>query len=299
MQKIKCSVLEKMIEAGVTSKEFDFLIYISRFQDESGRVSGVYYKEVCEKMNMSYQGFYDTKKSLVEKGLIYSNKNSEIDHDITIVGNSYYGVTDLKKVPYVSTYHNIFMEKEFFKLKVGAKLLAMRALNLSRMGRGTMVIGIDKFYKEYPKAFGVTKRVMRNYLMQLKPFFTIILRNGKYHIIPISEKVYAEKVKNKNEIDKYRENEVKVICRRKGMDVSDEKEIEETAKFVRQYQNKAVKAGHNVWQVIKIAIDMSLEKLNERYETYKVREIKHRVIHIMIKKILKKGISEEEGYIFA
>lgn len=277
-----------MIAAGITSKEFDFLIYISRFQDESGRVGGVYYKEVCKEMNMSYQGFYDTKKSLVEKGLIFSSKNSDIDHDITIVGNSYYGIDNYEEIPYVNTNHNIFKEKEFLKLKAGAKLLAMEVMNLSRMGGGKMVIGTKKFYKKYCKLFRVTKRMMRKYLMQLKPFFSIGIKEGKYYITP-KKQIYREPTE-KTEIERYREHEVKVICRRKGMDVSDEKEIKETAGFIRQYQNKAAKSGYDIWQVIKIAIDMSLEKLNEKYKTYKIRKIKHRVIHIMIKNIFKEGI---------
>ena len=70
MQKIKSSVLARMIEAGVTSREFDFLIYISRFQDESGKVEGVHYRDVCTEMGISHQGFYDIKRSLEDKKLI-------------------------------------------------------------------------------------------------------------------------------------------------------------------------------------------------------------------------------------
>ena len=63
-----------MIEKKLTSKEIDFLLYISRFQDNNGRVDGVYYKEICQRMHMSNQGFYDVKRSLTEKGLIFIRK---------------------------------------------------------------------------------------------------------------------------------------------------------------------------------------------------------------------------------
>ena len=39
MQKLKNSVLDRMIEEKLTSKEIDFLIYVSRYQDDSGKVS--------------------------------------------------------------------------------------------------------------------------------------------------------------------------------------------------------------------------------------------------------------------
>ena len=59
VQKIKNSIITDMIAAHLTSNEIDFLLYISRFQNELGQVIGVHYKDVCEKMGMSYQGFYD------------------------------------------------------------------------------------------------------------------------------------------------------------------------------------------------------------------------------------------------
>lgn len=144
MQKIKSSVLARMIEAGVTSREFDFLIYISRFQDESGKVEGVHYRDVCTEMGISHQGFYDIKRSLEEKKLIFSGKSSRIDHDITIIGNSFED-TDGCWDSYINTNHNIFQCREFYDLKAGTKLLAMEMMKISFAGQGKAVIGKDKF----------------------------------------------------------------------------------------------------------------------------------------------------------
>ena len=46
MQKLKNSIIAKMIEARLTNKEIDFLIYVSRFQNDNGVVSGAYYRSV-------------------------------------------------------------------------------------------------------------------------------------------------------------------------------------------------------------------------------------------------------------
>lgn len=56
MQKIKYTVLENMIKQKLTSAEINFLLYLSHFQDDTGLVRGVYYKEICESLNLSYQG---------------------------------------------------------------------------------------------------------------------------------------------------------------------------------------------------------------------------------------------------
>lgn len=82
MQKLRNSNIAKMIAAKITNKEIDFLIYISRFQDDNGKVYGIHYKELCETMHMSYQEFYNVKLSLEEKGFIKCEKSHRIDHDI-------------------------------------------------------------------------------------------------------------------------------------------------------------------------------------------------------------------------
>lgn len=283
MQKIKSSILAKMIETGITSKEFDFLIYISRFQDESGRVEGVHYKEVCGEMGISHQGFYDIKQSLAEKGIISAGKSSRIDHDITIIGNSFEGVENFEE-SYINTNHNIFQCREFFALKAGTKLLAMEMMKISYAGQGKAVIGKNKFYEKYCSMFRVSRRVMRGYLMQIKAFFSVGLKDGKYYITPLV-KVYR-KPGTKSENERYAEHQTKVICRRNRMDISDKKAISDTAKLAAQYKRIALDAGKNIWVVLQRAIESSLDKLNEAYNTYKIRNIKPKLIHKLIREEL-------------
>ena len=74
MQKLKNTMIGKMIAAGLTSKEIDFLIYVSFFQNSTGKSYGIHYRELCKTMHMSYQEFYNAKVSLEEKGFIRCEK---------------------------------------------------------------------------------------------------------------------------------------------------------------------------------------------------------------------------------
>lgn len=272
-----------MIEAKVTSKEFDFLLYVSRFQSESGKVDGIHYKEVCESMNISYQGFYDIKNSLVKKGIIAAEKNNRIDHDITILGNSFVDVQNFEE-SYINTNHNIFNTPSFFKLKVGAKLLAMEMMKISYAGQGHVVIGKAKFYDKYCNIFDVSKRVMRGYLMQIKEFFSVGLKDGKYYITPLVKVYRARGTKSEN--DRYAEHKIEVICRRNQMDITDKKAVVDTAQLVAQYRKMALNMDKDIWNILKHAIDKSLEKLNEAYSTYKIRAIKPKLIHKIVREAL-------------
>ena len=280
MQKIKSSVLARMIEAGVTSREFDFLIYISRFQDESGKVEGVHYRDVCTEMGISHQGFYDIKRSLEDKKLIFSGKSSRIDHDITIIGNSFED-TDGFWESYINTNHNIFQCREFFALKAGTKMLAMEMMKISFAGQGKAVIGKDKFYEKYCSMFHVSRRVMRGYLMQLKEFFSVGLKEDKYYITPL-EKVYRQSG-TKTENERYAEHRIKSICRRHRMDITDQEAVSDTATLAAQYKGDAYRVGKDIWDALCEAIEKSLEMLNEAYRTYKIRTIKPKLIHKILR----------------
>ena len=78
-----------MIEKQLTSKEVDFILYISRFQSESGTVYSVYYKDICSAINISNQKFYDLLSSLEKKALISFRKENQVDYCITLVGNDF------------------------------------------------------------------------------------------------------------------------------------------------------------------------------------------------------------------
>lgn len=286
MQKLKNSIVDKMIAAHLTSNEIDFLIYVSRFQNANGCVSGIHYKEVCEAMNISYQGFYDVKSSLEEKGFIKSEKSNRIDHDITILNNQFKGQEDCSE-GYINTNHNIFYMDEFFALKAGAKLLAMYMMKVTFSGKGSFQIGVETFYDEktgYQKRFGVSKRVMRMYLMQIKEFFSVGIKNKKYFITP--KKIIYRKPGQATEQDNYAEHSVRVICRRNRIKDVGGKEKRDVSTLLRQYRKEALAVQRDIVEVLETAVERSLELLNINEDRVINRSLKPKLIHKMVKQEL-------------
>lgn len=262
----------------ITSKEIDFLIYISRFQDESGRVEGVHYKDVCDTIHISYQAFYDIKNSLIEKGFISAEKTNRIDHDITIIGNSFKNVEEFES--YINTNYDIFYDEKFLAMKAGSKLLAMEMMKRTFAGQGSTVIGKEKFYESFCKMFQVSKRVLRHYLMQIKKFFNIDLKDGKYYIKSPTE-MYQRHTMTENE--RYGKHKVRMICRRKRMDLTDDKAIADTAGLAAQYGEHARLAGKEIWSIIQLAISQSLEKLDGACKAHQTRTVEPKLIHKLIR----------------
>lgn len=89
MQKIKYGVLDKLLRADLSRAEMDFILHISHYQDDTGCVSGIYYRDICEALQISYQTFYDVLRSLQAKEIIKVDKAFYGDWDVTILDNSF------------------------------------------------------------------------------------------------------------------------------------------------------------------------------------------------------------------
>lgn len=285
MQKLKNSILDHMIDAKLTSKEIDFLIFISRFQDDTGRVCGVHYRELCEEMHMSYQTFYNVKESLEEKNFIRSIKTDRIDHDIIILNNRN---EDCIENGYINTNHHMLFCEEFYRMKAGAKLLAMQLMKITYAGKGYFAIGVRKFYDGYPARFGVSRRVMRSWLMSLKLFFSIGIKDAKYFIEP--KKIIYRKADEMKESDRLRMHNADVILRRNRIKEADKKEKESLRDLFRQYEPAAKEIGKSIVDFACRAVKKSLELLNEGHKkTQKIINIK------LIHKLLREDL-EQEGW---
>ena len=106
MQKIKYGVLDKLLRADLSRAEMDFILHISHYQDDTGCVSGIYYRDICEALQISYQTFYDVLRSLQAKEIIKVDKAFYGDWDVTILDNSFQnGITG-----YVSTGDDLFLD---------------------------------------------------------------------------------------------------------------------------------------------------------------------------------------------
>lgn len=217
MQKISVEVLEKMVEKKVTSKEIDFLLYIARFQDDYGRIQGVYYRELMEEREMSHQAFYDCKKTLEEKGLISCQKLNYYDWDITIKNNSFKGKENFGR-GYVSLHNDMIYSEEFRSMRAGAKLMALWLLRewkiyKSKTGSDSYQIGKDKLLEKF-RVLGVTKRKIRSYLSELAPFLSVYLEGGKKYYITFKKRAVTRDMRAESENDEYRMHNISVSYRR-------------------------------------------------------------------------------------
>jgi len=272
-----------MIQAKLTKCEMSLMLFLSFYQDEYGQVYGVHYKEVSEKTGMSYQEFYNAKNSLEEKGFIHCEKSNRIDHDITILNNSFFTEEDAKR-GYINTGHNIFHTKEFYQMKAGAMLLAMKMMKNTYDDRGYFRIGVQKFYEKYTQIFGVTKRVLRSYLKQLKQFFSIGIKDGKYYIEP--KKIIYRKHGEKSEAECLREQRTEALLRRSRIKNAAGKDIEEIRTFFKQYGPKAADKGKKLFSLIDKAIENSIEILNEAKKGKKQRFLNTALIHRLLREEL-------------
>ena len=185
VQKLKNYVLDRMLCADLTKAEIDFIIEISHYQEESGRVHGVYYKTICEAIGISYETFYITMRSLEEKGFLQLEKSHYTDWDIIIKDNDFSYAGALKE-GYISTGHDFFYADSFKSLKAKEKLLAMQLLKISGANK-RYKIGMEIFFSKYEKLLKVTKRTIQTYLCSLKKFFKISVKNKLYIFVPLQE----------------------------------------------------------------------------------------------------------------
>lgn len=178
MYKLKNEYIDKMIEKQLTSKEVDFLLYIARFQSESGTVYSVYYKDVCNAIHISNQKFYDILVSLENKGLILSRKENKADYCITLLENNF---TDKDfSHGYLNVALQDFQKDQFTSLKAGAKLLY---LYMQRFTEGRHML-LKNFYDEFCERFHCVKKTIQEYLRLLKDVYYVISkrkRNKSYH----------------------------------------------------------------------------------------------------------------------
>lgn len=212
MYKLKNKYIDKMIINKLSSCEIDFLLYVARYQSESGIVESVYYRDVCEKINISVQKFYDVLHNLQEKGLISYSKFNPSDITVTLVGNSFSNVDfHSENVPgYINVAQNRFQEEQFLNMKAGSKLLYLYS---QRFLNGKHML-LENFYDEFCRLFQVVKKTLQCYIHELKErkyLFISLKRNRAYHyemtfrrstvlyekgIIPNENSLYTDNIGN-------------------------------------------------------------------------------------------------------
>lgn len=282
MQKIKSSVLQNLIDKRVTGKELDLILYMSRYQDEYGRCQGIYYREACDTLGMSFQSFYNVLLSLQDKGIIIVKRESRIDYDVIICGNNF-ADKDFSS-GYINTNQKIFYSSEFYGLKANEKLLIMELMRITYANRGFYQKSKVEFYDMCQALFCVTRRVMQRYIANIRRFFHVVLRKGRYIITP--KKHILEKAGSESK--RYNKHIVEVICRRKGIKDAGRKAVEDTAGLVAQYGQLIHERHISAFQAIEACISESLEFIN-RYlppGMRTVKELRPSLVHKILKEEL-------------
>lgn len=281
MQKLSFAVLDKLIENHVTSAEIDVLLYISRYQNNQGVAEGIYYKTVCEELDIVYQTFYDVKNSLIEKGIIEVEKRHYLDYDIKILDNDFSN-PDAWKNGYLNTNYEMFASSQFRNLKAGAKLLAMDLLKNNMAGGRSYHCRTDNFFKIFMSKFQICKRTLQEYLKMLRLLFYIGVKEHQYWI---TIRNFAREKQHSSENGNYNQNCISVAIRRNHIKQTRREDVTKIERILNTYKQQINELFDGF--SLSDTVHRSLEKLNPgiKQEKWK-RELKPNLIHRVLRQEL-------------
>lgn len=281
MQKLKNSVVDRMTVAHLTKAEVDFLLEVAHYQDDKGRIYGVYYKKICDTIKISFETFYVTMESLAKRGLIRKEKAAYGDFDITINGNDFSYPGALQEGYIDVGQHEMFYDDGFKLLKAGEKLLALQILKIAGANKKYCISAIN-FFEKYARLLAVTKRTIKAYLQKIQNFFVLIRDNRLFSFkIKRNDKIKQNKPTDLENLSHYL---TYVACRRNRA-VGTQKQVIDTRLLIKQY-NCRLKA--DMAYLFLQAVKSSIEKLNADIPNkYKwIRELRPALIHkILLQKI--------------
>lgn len=275
--RIKYCLLEKM--ANLTRSEMDLLLYIATKQDLSGFVPGVHNQDVVRNAGMCKQSFYTSMRGLEKKGLIRIFRATNFDYDITILDNdfSYEGAFH---EGYVNLQRKVFHTKKFRSLKAREKFMLMYFLKITHENSSSYRIGTRMFYDKFASVLRVTKRVVRYYLHALRDFFSVGIKNGIYYIT-YKHSVFQAVIDTGTEAMEH-ENFIQVCCRRNKIRRASSKQIQDTARLIKQYRKEAERQRYSIYEVLKLAIRQAAQEK----ERPKDRILNPKYIHMLTRNML-------------
>lgn len=278
--KLKNKFIARMIQANLTSAEFDFIMCLAMRQNNRGIISGVYYRDICEQIGVSYQEFYNILYSLEKKGLITRTKENYIDHDVVLTDNVCETQADfMDGYVHLTT---MFTDDKFRKMKVGAKIIALETYRIAMTNKASYRKKKKAFFAEWSKKLGVQKRSIRVYLHEIESYFSVGVKDDVMYITPKKQaKEYTQTSETKNCVYAY----VKAVCRRKKIPYGQkDKNVEDVAKLIVQYQKEAKDIAKKVAACISNSVDLINKDIVEKKEW--TRELRPKFIHKLLKKML-------------
>lgn len=276
MQKLKYTIINRILNEQLSGVEIDILLYIARYQDETGKVSGVYYQDIVSATFNHKTQIYRAIKNLENKKFILREKNNRYDMDITILDNDFTG-KNFRGNGYMRVNKKIFLNGDFFRMKAKEKILTLQLIkNCNSAANDTYTVRRTKFLEMYRDIFGVQIRSLGNYIKTLKKYFNFYLKNGIYHIKCLKTKVEWNEREELPPSDRemvYTQEVNKALRRNRMNGNTDEKR--ELRTILNQYSDKQNPLIVDLTEIIKKAITMSNEienKLNIKLIHKLVRE---------------------------
>lgn len=290
MRKLKNEIFSKLHNEHLTGTDISVFLEIAMYQDDYGNVQGVYYKDITELLGISNQTYYNSLERLSEAGLISVEKNNYFDRDIKILNNSFNKATYKKNNTegYVSLSAELYSSESFRKLRAGAKLLAMHCILFYQRNSRTYQIATDKFIDKYTRLLNVTRRVIISYLKDLKKFFSIGIKDGKYFITPLA--AYSDTYgSSDNEL--YYEHELKAALRREKASATPETKtniirilVTQYSKKIKEHNSKSFNSSLDICSIIKQCF--TLKNKNKKKKSEWNMELSEKLFHQQLKKAL-------------
>lgn len=261
----------------LTNREWDFLLYAARYQNPTGTVEGIYYKDICENVGMCKQTFYNTLHSLADQNIITYQQVGKADYDISILNNEEFD----RKNPegYINLNRSFFRATKFKTLRAKEKFMLLDFMKITHSNGGVYKLGIDTFYEKYERLLGLSKRVIRYYLQSLKKFFRIFTAKGNYYIAYQSDQMGMDKSNGQGQRRDYL---AKVVCRRGGFKDTKKLHLSDIATLIKQYSLQAKEKGYDILALLQESIAVSLDEQDGEI-------LKPKRIHMLLREYLEQG----------
>ena len=276
--KLSYKIIEQQNTAKLTQCEMNMLLELAKKQDESGKVYGVHYLDICKNALISESSFYNAKYGLELKGFIDSEVQEGGYYNITIINNDFSkGKEDYEK-GYINLQREVFHKKPFKKLSAHEKLLVLLLLKRTNENSKNKSFKIkpENFYNKFSKILGVTKRVVREYKKNIKGFFSIGFKNGIFFItykISVFEPKLAKSERYYKDF-----GYVKYIVRKLKIKGATDYEIDQTTELMHQYRKTCYANDTNIETVMYETVEESVKNT----KTQKKRNLKYKLLNKLI-----------------
>lgn len=271
--KIKYSLLDRL--CNLTNKEVDFLLYVAHYQDDYGRIRGIYYRSVCEACDMCKQTFYDVLRSLERKGVI-AVTHVDQDFDVTILDNDFSYAGSYEE-GYINVSRSVFDSEKFAMLRAKEKILLLHFMKVTHENVKSYQIRVENFYQKYTELLGVTKKILRGYLHTLKGFFSIGTKDGKYFITFLASVFNPRRAVS--ETDQYLGHMVQVSCRRSKIREIDAHALNDTVQVIKQYRPTAREQGYDIIDIMADSIRASIAGYKDKAQ----RVLNPKYVHKLVR----------------